>query len=324
MDTKYPGNFILNELGTRKELAAVYGVSERTIYRWLNKAAKESNIAFPSSRKQRPKPSVLNKFKGTRKQLAQKYDVSERTIYRWLKSSPNGNRSRIKSGDNTTTQNAAGSVIGEKPKKRKKHSRVPYPGESILDEPGSLREIADRYGVSVSTVSRWKRRARLDIFERQYEDAYAPELIDEYIPQEEYQEPIFEEPIEAPDIGEPWEVPGPDEDLFEVSEDLDEDLQGLKMSPKTIDDLLALTDILPEMELIDYNSAFNDLSRRDKIIYLDAYIQWCYDHDPEMFYNKETHTPDDTSPDFIATLPIWGSDFDNWLAEQRESDLYEV
>ena len=39
--TKYPGFMILNEIGTRAELARAYGVSERTIYRWLNRAAKE-------------------------------------------------------------------------------------------------------------------------------------------------------------------------------------------------------------------------------------------------------------------------------------------
>ena len=38
---KYPGMQILYEVGTRKELAASYGVSERTVYRWLNRAAAE-------------------------------------------------------------------------------------------------------------------------------------------------------------------------------------------------------------------------------------------------------------------------------------------
>lgn len=80
--TKYPGSFILNEIGTRKELAAVYGVSERTIYRWMNKARAETGEKKPKPR--RPRQSTLENFQGTRKELAKKYGVSERTVYRWL------------------------------------------------------------------------------------------------------------------------------------------------------------------------------------------------------------------------------------------------
>lgn len=80
--TKYPGTFILNEIGTRKELAAAYGVSERTIYRWLDKARKETGEK--KSKPRRPRQSTLENFKGTRKELAKKYGVSERTVYRWL------------------------------------------------------------------------------------------------------------------------------------------------------------------------------------------------------------------------------------------------
>lgn len=80
--TKYPGSFILNEMGTRKELAVAYGVSERTIYRWLNKARAETGEKKPKPR--RPRQSTLENFKGTRKELAKKYGVSERTVYRWL------------------------------------------------------------------------------------------------------------------------------------------------------------------------------------------------------------------------------------------------
>ena len=80
--TKYPGSFILNEIGTRKELAASYGVSERTIYRWINKARAETGEKKPKPR--RPRQSTLENFQGTRKELAKKYGVSERTVYRWL------------------------------------------------------------------------------------------------------------------------------------------------------------------------------------------------------------------------------------------------
>ena len=80
--TNYPGSYILNEIGTRKELAAAYGVSERTIYRWLDKARKETGEK--KSKPRRPRQSTLENFKGTRKELAKKYGVSERTVYRWL------------------------------------------------------------------------------------------------------------------------------------------------------------------------------------------------------------------------------------------------
>ena len=81
--TKYPGIQILHELGTRTELAQIYKVSERTIYRWLAKAAKESGIT-PELKTKYPGAKKIEKFKGTRKQLAAKYGVSERTVYRWI------------------------------------------------------------------------------------------------------------------------------------------------------------------------------------------------------------------------------------------------
>ena len=37
----YPGSFILYEYGTASELAKLYGVSERTIFRWKSKARTE-------------------------------------------------------------------------------------------------------------------------------------------------------------------------------------------------------------------------------------------------------------------------------------------
>jgi transposase-like protein len=73
---KYPGSFIINEVGTRKDLANIYGVSERTIYRWLNKAAEESGLSPKISKKRHPRPETLINFKGTRKALAKKYNVT--------------------------------------------------------------------------------------------------------------------------------------------------------------------------------------------------------------------------------------------------------
>lgn len=132
---KYPGSFIIHEYGTNKELANIYGVSERTIYRWKQKAFKETG-AKPRKPK-RPRTSTLQKFKGTRKELAKKYGVSERTAYRWL-----------------AKAREQGAEIESRQKKAK------YPGAFILNEYGTNKELASIYGVSERTIARWKRRAR--------------------------------------------------------------------------------------------------------------------------------------------------------------------
>lgn len=181
---KYPGFSILYEYGTRKELAASYGVSERTIYRWLNKAMTETGekpaAKFPGAAK-------LAKFKGTRKQLAAKYNISERTTYRWL------NKAR-----------AQGTDIPSRQVKSK------YPGEVILDEVGSNKSLAAKYGVSSRTIGRWKQKAR----NQQIADRLAKGI------PEDYEEPddIFEEAQEAPDFEEP-EVEEPEVEEPEVETD---------------------------------------------------------------------------------------------------------
>lgn len=69
--------------GTRKQLAKKYGVSERTIYRWLNKAKeKGTEIESRQQRSRYPGPAILDE-QGTNKELADKYGVSTRTISRW-------------------------------------------------------------------------------------------------------------------------------------------------------------------------------------------------------------------------------------------------
>ena len=139
MASKYPGFQILYEVGTRAELAQSYGVSERTLYRWLAKAAKETGTT-PELKTKYPGAKKIEKFKGTRKQLAMKYGVSERTVYRWI------NKAR--------SQGAA-------PQSRLPKSK--YPGTNILLEEGTNREISDRYNVSIRTIQRWKKKAEKEV-----------------------------------------------------------------------------------------------------------------------------------------------------------------
>lgn len=131
--SKYPGLQILYEVGTRRELAQSYGVSERTMYRWINRAKKEATPA----RQSYPGAESVAQFKGTRKQLAQAYGISERTAYRWI------NKAR-----------SQGTPIPS----RRVSSK--YPGQSILYEYGSNRELGELYNVSETTIRRWKNRAQ--------------------------------------------------------------------------------------------------------------------------------------------------------------------
>ena len=158
---KYPGMQILYEVGTRKELALSYGVSERTIYRWLNRAAVESGLT-PKLTAKFPGAKKIEAFKGTRKQLAAKYGVSERTIYRWL------NKAR-----------SQGATIPSRANKSK------YPGQQILYEVGTNKELAQSYGVSPRTISRWKRKAA---------DQQEIDQINRGLPEEIITEPEVEEP----------------------------------------------------------------------------------------------------------------------------------
>ena len=130
--SKYPGIQILYEVGTRQELAQSYGVSERTMYRWLNKAKSQTK-----ERQEYPGAGPIARFKGTRKELAAKYNISERTAYRWLK------KARESGADIPSRQ-----------------AKSKYPGIAILDERGTNKSIGDRYGVSEATIRRWKNRAQ--------------------------------------------------------------------------------------------------------------------------------------------------------------------
>ena len=163
----YPGSSILYEIGSRKELAQSYGVSERTIYRWLNKARAETGAKKDKPR--RPRQSTLENFTGTRKELANKYGVSERTVYRWL------NKAREKGAD--IASRAKGSA---------------YPGINILDEQGSNRQIAQKYNVSESTIRRWKKRAAAGMPEEIFTEDQLPQEVftEDQLPEEI----IIEEP----------------------------------------------------------------------------------------------------------------------------------
>lgn len=310
---KYPGSFFINEVGTRKDLANIYGVSERTIYRWLNKAAEESGLSPKVTKKRHPRPETLVNFKGTRKALAKKYNVSERTAYRWLK------KAREK-----------GTPIPSR------QSQSNYPGSAVImdiiaNSAKTNKQIAEEFGVSTRTVSSWIRRAKLE----------SPPLVPDLRKTKEYKlrrkktengnwvswyEYVGAEAAE--DVGEPWEAPEPEqpEDVgepWEVPEDIDEDLQDLNLTAKEMDDLSSIADMITELDLLSDYSMFNDFSFKDKIKYLNEYIMWQMDHNPDYFYDKETGEFR-TDPDWLSEVNIWGDEFETWLVEQRDSDLYEI
>ena len=180
MASKYPGFQILYEVAdSRADLAQSYGVSERTIYRWLARAAKETGeIPKPKY----PGAKRLASFKGTRAEAAAKYGVSERTIYRWL------NKAR-----------GEGQQIA---------SRLPSsknPGISILDEPGTNSTIAEKFGVSTRTVQRWKQQAREELKKQEPEEPlgeYPEEIITEEPLSEMPEEVIFDEEEELGEMPE--------------------------------------------------------------------------------------------------------------------------
>ena len=309
---KYPGSFIINEVGSAGDLATVYGVSERTIYRWLNKAAKESGIK-PHKNHKTPRPSTLANFKGTRKQLAKKYGVSESTVYRWIQNAK-----------------AGGTDIPS----RRQMSK--YPGTEILNLTDTNKDLAKNYGVSERTISRWKRRARLEqsaedfkkkvnketeqpeqktpeqlTFEDYTEDAYNPENMTEP-PEYEEPEPVFEEPIEG------------DDELYEVEDPEQYTGSNPIITGDYAQDLGMLTALIYDNDLLVQNSIFNDLTYNEKVEMLHKYLEKRTDEDPELFYNQETGEYMDTSPEFVSTINIWGRSFEKFIIEQRESDLYEI
>ena len=274
----YPGSQILFEYGTRKELAKIYGVSERTIYRWMNRAKSETGSKPVKAR--RPRMSTLANFQGTRKELANKYKVSERTVYRWL---------------------AAAKDKGVDIQSRSKTSK--YPGPEILASTKTNKKLAEEYDVSTRTIARWKNQARQELTPEEFTP------IDQTPTSDTIETP--ETPIETP------------EEIFEVPDTIDEEYEGLDMDPRQIDDLIAISDMLYEQDLLSADSMFNQLTGAEKVTYISKYIEYQMDYNPQLFYDKESGEFR-TDPDWLQGLNIWGDEFEEWVHEQFESDMYEI
>ena len=288
MRSKYPGSIIRDEIGSISELAGAYGVSERTIYRWLNKADRDRGIT------KYPGAAALKKDKSTRKEMAAKYGVSERTIYRWLNKA---------TGQKSTT------------------TKTKYPGREILAEKGTNKELAEKYKVSVRTVYRWKAKARAERLRdiTSSEDILPPETSPEETPTntpENTEEEEFEEFIEKNWIP-PQEADIPPEEFEDFEEEFDEEDDSIK-------NLRSLSDILlSDPDLISSSSIFRNLTPEEQLQYLDFYIQYQFDLDEHQFYNPETHELD-TSAEFVSNINIWGSEFEEWAEKQFNSSIYEV
>lgn len=274
----YPGAFILNEYGTNKELAKIYGVSERTIYRWKNKAKKETGerVRKPT----RPRVSTLQKFKGTRKELAKKYGVSERTVYRWI-----------------AEAKAKGAEITPRQKKAN------YPGAEILLDKRTNKEVAKDYNVSERTVQRWKRRARTETQTEQTESF--EEFIQKNATYEDYAEDFYEEyeePFESTDQKQ-WTDEHTLYNLSEIS-----DLLTMGEEPILKESSLFFNlDMDEQLQYLDSYLRFQ-YGEDEHQFYDEATHSMMYDPDD----------PNVCSPAFIANIPdIWGADFEQWLGWQE-------
>ena len=275
----YPGAFILNEVGTNKELANIYGVSERTIYRWKDKAKKETGAK--AKKPTRPRTSTLINFKGTRKQLAKKYGVSERTAYRWLaKAKENG---------------------AEIPSRQKKST---YPGAQILIEYGTNKDLAKAYNVSERTIARWKRRARLET-EEPFEVLPPEETPEQPTIPPTSEEPIteFEELFEVEDT-EGLEDNYSEHELYNLTSiaDLLTDPQAPVLKENSL-----YNDLSPNEQLIYIDSYLRFQYGEDEHQFYDESTH-------QMMYDPDD--PNLTSPGFIANLDIWKDDFEEWLSWQ--------
>lgn len=281
----YPGAFILNEVGTNKELANIYGVSERTIYRWKDKAKKETGAK--AKKPTRPRTSTLINFKGTRKQLAKKYGVSERTAYRWIQKAKQ-----------------KGAEIPSR------HKKADYPGAQILLEVGTIKDLAKAYNVSERTISRWKSRARIET-----EGPF------EVLPLDETPEPIrptdtAEEPIS--EFEELFEV----EDTEQLDYD-EHTLYNLTSIADLLND--PQMPVLGQESLYFQLSPNEQLSYIDAYLrfqYGEDEHQFYDEATHSMMYDPDD--PNLTSPGFIANMDIWKDDFEEWLAWQSEVKTIEI
>ena len=274
----YPGAFILNEVGSNKELANIYGVSERTIYRWKDKAKKETGAK--EKKPSRPRTSTLINFKGTRKQLAKKYGVSERTAYRWLQKAKEQ---------------------GAEIPSRQKKSR--YPGAEILIEYGTNKDLAKAYNVSERTIARWKRKARLETAEPF--EVFEPDEAPEQPTTQTGDEPIseFEDLFEVEDT-EKLEDNYSEHELYNLTSiaDLLTDPQAPVLKENSL-----YNDLSPNEQLIYIDSYLRFQYGEDEHQFYDeSTYQMMYDPDD----------PNITSPGFIANMDIWKDDFEEWLSWQ--------
>ena len=275
----YPGAFILNEVGTNKELANIYGVSERTIYRWKDKAKKETGAK--EKKPTRPRTSTLINFKGTRKELAKKYGVSERTAYRWIaKAKEQG---------------------AEIPSRQKKST---YPGAQILIEYGTNKDLAKAYNVSERTIARWKRRARLET-EEPFEVLPPDEAPEQPTIPPSGDEPIteFEELFEVEDT-EGLEDNYSEHELYNLTSiaDLLTDPQAPVLKENSL-----YNDLSPNEQLTYIDSYLRFQYGEDEHQFYDESTH-------QMMYDPDD--PNLTSPGFIANLDIWKDDFEEWLSWQ--------
>ena len=104
-----------------------------------------------------------------------------------------------------------------------------------------------------------------------------------------------------------------------------EDISDLEenLSKETLDNLRGISDILDNEDLLVDGSIFHNLTTKEKLQYLDAYIQYQYDLDEHQFYNEAEHTMD-FSPDFLSTINIWGEEFEEWAQKQFDYSMYEI
>lgn len=276
--TNYPGISILSEIGSRKELAESYGVSERTIYRWLNKAQNESG--FKPKKPRRPRLSTLENFAGTRAELAKRYGVSERTVYRWI------NKARTQ---------------GASIPSRSQASR--YPGTMILSDNGTRGQLAQAYGVSKSTIDRWKKRAKIELSQQLPEEIFTPDQL----PEEIFTPDQLPEEIITPDML-PEEIITPED----IEEEYDPNAFPEEIITEEPDDIHTLIDMILDSDSLVENSVFHTFDVAKQADLLRAYIEYQSDQNPGQFYNSEIHDFD-YSPEFISTINIWGDEFENWL-----------
>lgn len=262
---------------------------------------------------------------GTASELAKSYGVSERTIFRWKAKarkeegikSPSPKKPSLKTISKfkgTRKQLAAKYGISERTAYRwlakakaqgldtARKSRMPYPGMGA-DLEGKIKDVAQKYGVSERTVSRWKKRQEIE--KQDLEEILSPDNIpEEFKPLEEApDQPYAEEPID------------------EFEEDLSDIEQN--MSQETFDNLKGIADILGSEDLLVDGSIFHDLTLKEKLQYLDAYIQYQYDLDEHQFYNEAEHKMD-FSPDFMSTINIWGEEFEEWAQKQFDYSMFEI